>query len=397
MSIARLLVFVGVVTTVAALLHYYLWTRLVRDAGLPSPSFGVATGTLVGLGVVTALGPLISRTLPRAIALPFSWIGYVWMGVIFFLFLLLLSGDVVRLVHWALARGQEIDPARRVFLSRVLGIGATAGAVGLGATSVWSALRPVAVKHVPLRLSRFPGELDGYKIVQLTDLHVGPTLGKEWLEDVVRRTNALDPDLVAITGDLVDGSVAQLGAHVAPLRDLRARDGVFFVTGNHEYYSGVEPWLDHLRSLGIRVLRNERVPIRDEAGFDLAGVDDYGAEGLADGHGHDLPRAMQDRDRSRAVVLLAHQPKSIEQAASHDVDLVLAGHTHGGQIFPWGHAVRLQQPYVAGLFDHGATKLYVSCGTGYWGPPMRLGSPAEITLLHLTRDTRDTRGQDRGA
>ena len=382
-SIGRLVVFLAVVTSVAAFLHYYLWARLVRDAGLPSPWFGIATGVIVSLGAVTTLGPVLSRVSPRAVSLPISWIGYVWMGVVFFLFLLLLGGDVVRLVSWLVSRGQEVDPDRRVFLSRVLGIGAAAGALGLGGASLWSALTPVAVKHVPLRLSRFPSGLGAYKIVQLTDLHVGPTLGKAWLEDIVRRTNALDPDLIAITGDLVDGSVADLAAHVAPLGDLRARDGVFFVTGNHEYYSGVEAWLDHIRTLGVRVLRNERVPIRAADGFDLAGVDDYTAEGMADGHGMDIRRAMHGRDSERAVVMLAHQPKAVELASQHDVDLMLSGHTHGGQIFPWGHAVRLQQPYVAGLFDHGPTKLYVSCGTGYWGPPMRLGSPAEITLLEL--------------
>jgi predicted MPP superfamily phosphohydrolase len=189
--------------------------------------------------------------------------------------------------------------------------------------------------------------------------------------------------MVVITGDLVDGSVAELEPHVEPLKRLRAKDGVYFVTGNHEYYSGANAWIAHLESLGIRVLRNERVPIRGEHGFDLAGVDDWTAHQFGGEHGMNLEKALSGRDPDRAVVLLAHQPKAIVEAGARGVDLQLSGHTHGGQLFPFNFLVGLQQPYVAGLHDHGATKIYVSRGTGYWGPPMRVGAPAEITRIEL--------------
>jgi hypothetical protein len=196
--------------------------------------------------------------------------------------------------------------------------------------------------------------------------------------------NALTPDVVAITGDLVDGSVEALREHVAPLAKLKAAHGVFFVTGNHEYYSGVDEWLDELRRLGIRVLRNESVTLsRGAAAVELAGIDDH-ASGRFPGHGPDLRRALKDRDPRRPVVLLAHQPVAVHEAAAFDVDLQLSGHTHGGQLWPWGYLVRLQQKYLNGLYRIGNTLLYVSCGTGYWGPPMRLGAPAEITELTLT-------------
>jgi predicted MPP superfamily phosphohydrolase len=240
------------------------------------------------------------------------------------------------------------------------------------------------VKQVRVPLGKLPKELSGYTIVQLTDIHVGPTIGRAFIEQIVRTTNALQPDLVAITGDLVDGSVAALGALVEPLRELRAKDGVFFVTGNHEYYSGVDAWLAHLGTLGIRVLRNERVALRD--GLDLAGVDDTSAGGFGRGHGQDVARAMEGRDTSRALVLMAHQPKAVREASKHGVDLQLSGHTHGGQIWPWGYAVRLDQPHVAGLHDHDGTAIYVSRGTGYWGPPLRVGAPAEITRIELVHD-----------
>jgi hypothetical protein len=248
-----------------------------------------------------------------------------------------------------------------------------------------SALRRVGVVPVRVPITKLPKDLDGYTIVQISDLHVGPTIGRAFVEEVVAKANAQRPDAVVITGDLVDGSVDQLEEAIAPLADLRAKDGVFFVTGNHEYYSGVDAWLAHLRKLGVRVLRNERVALRDAAGggLDLAGVDDHSARRFGRGHGTDLERALGDRDASRAVVLLAHQPKTFLEAVAHGIDLQLSGHTHGGQIWPWGYAVKLDQPHIAGLSREGASQIYVSRGTGYWGPPMRVGAPAEVTRVEL--------------
>jgi predicted MPP superfamily phosphohydrolase len=188
--------------------------------------------------------------------------------------------------------------------------------------------------------------------------------------------------VVAITGDLVDGAVEHLREHVAPLANIKARHGVYFVTGNHEYYSGVDEWLQELGRMGIRVLHNERVSIGEgEDSFDLAGVDDHSAH--HPGHGPHVARALEGRDEKRACVLLAHQPRTVALAAEHGVGLQLSGHTHGGQIWPWSYLVYLQQPFVAGLHRHGDTQVYVSCGTGYWGPPMRLGTRSELTKIVL--------------
>jgi predicted MPP superfamily phosphohydrolase len=198
--------------------------------------------------------------------------------------------------------------------------------------------------------------------------------------------NALEPDVVAITGDLVDGSVRELAGAIAPLAGLRAKHGVFFVTGNHEYYSGATEWIAYLRTLGVRVLRNERVALEvgGATAIDVAGVDDASARRSGvPGHRMDVEGALAGRDPERVLVLLAHQPKAIVKAAAHGVDLQLSGHTHGGQIWPWGCLVKLDQPYVSGLHRHESTQVYVSAGTGYWGPPMRLMAPAEITRLEL--------------
>jgi predicted MPP superfamily phosphohydrolase len=236
---------------------------------------------------------------------------------------------------------------------------------------------------VEIDLERWPPALDGYRIAQISDIHIGPILGRAFAAELCRRVNALDPDLIAVTGDLVDGSVRRLRDEVAPLAGLEARHGVFFVTGNHDHYSGAAAWADRVRQLGIRVLRNERVAIGGELdGFDLVGVDDHRGNLGADGR-EDLPRALEGRDPGRPAVLLAHDPTTFKRASTAGIDLQLSGHTHGGQIWPFVYLVRLAVPFVAGLYSRGRSRLYVSRGTGFWGPAMRLGAPAEITELVL--------------
>lgn len=248
-------------------------------------------------------------------------------------------------------------------------------------------VRPRIV-DVAITLERLPESLAGFTIAQITDVHIGPTVGPDFVRDVVAQVNGLGADLIAITGDLVDGRAATHAATAEPLADLRARHGIFYVTGNHEYYWGVDAWLPIFRDLGLQVMRNRRVTIeRRGAAFDLAGIDDHESKRWP-GHGPDLASALDGRDPARAVVLLAHQPRQVKVAQQHRVDLQLSGHTHGGQIWPWHGAVRIQQGgLIAGLYRFGETQLYVSRGTGYWGPPVRLGAPAEITRIEL-RPTR---------
>jgi len=233
-------------------------------------------------------------------------------------------------------------------------------------------------------IPRLPAAFQGFRIVQLSDMHVGPLLRRAFVEEVVAATNALEPDLVAVTGDLVDGSVEELRDALAPMSGLRAPHGVVFSTGNHEYYMGVGPWLDHLRGLGMRVLRNERVEVsRGDAAIDVAGIDDASARRFGGGHGADLDAALRGRDPGRPVVLLAHQPKQVADARRLGVDLQLSGHTHDGQLFPFRWLVRLSFPRLAGLYRVGDSLLYVSRGTGTWGPPLRFLAPPEVTLFTL--------------
>jgi hypothetical protein len=279
------------------------------------------------------------------------------------------------------------DPERRLLIQRAFGLTALSATAVLGGVSLWNGMRPVIVRPLTVTLDRLPQSLDGLRIAQITDLHIGPMVGSEWLRQVVDKVNALKPDLIAVTGDVVDGSVEELRQHVAPLADLAAPLGVYFITGNHEYYSGVDAWCAHIATLGLRVLRNERVSITAGAqqdSFDLAGVDDWASHAFP-GEGPNLPKALAGRNPDKPLVLLAHQPAAIHEAAAHGVDLQLSGHTHGGQIWPFTYLVYLQQPYVEGLHRHRdtATQIYVSAGTGFWGPPMRLGTKAEITHITL--------------
>ncbi len=243
------------------------------------------------------------------------------------------------------------------------------------------------MRHVDVPIERLPVGLQGFTIAQISDIHVGPTIKRPYLQAIVDAVNRLGADMVAVTGDLVDGSVAELATHVAPLAKLLSRHGSFFVTGNHEYYSGADAWVRELRRLGLTVLMNEHVVLRQEGQLlVLGGVTDYSGAHFGPSHESDAAAAIANAPPAAALrVLLAHQPRSAPAAEAAGFDLQLSGHTHGGQMLPWNFFVKLQQPFVSGLHRLGRLQIYTSRGTGYWGPPIRFGAPSEITLLRLVR------------
>jgi predicted MPP superfamily phosphohydrolase len=385
----QLVIFISVVIVVLGGAHLYLWLRLVRDPGLAAPWQAVATWSLVGLALLLPATFLFSRVLSPGVSRFLLFAPYVWMGMTVFLVGFFAFGDLVRLGIQAVAKlGGWANPlagaARELQVARIGALGVLGVSVLLTGIAIWGALRAPVVQRIRIELPRLPAALDGTTIAQISDLHLGPTLQREWFAGVVRSVNELHPDLIVITGDLVDGSVAQLREVVVPLADLRAPLGVYFITGNHEYYSGVEEWMAEVARLGIRVLHNERVSVGTaEASFDLAGIDDWSGGGLAPGHGPDLRQALAGRDPSRALVLLAHQPRGLDEAAAAGVGLQLSGHTHGGQFWPWMHLVQLVFPHASGTARHGAMWIHVNEGTGFWGPPLRLGTTPEITLITL--------------
>ncbi|MFG2330408.1 metallophosphoesterase [Streptomyces sp. NPDC048604] len=433
-----LLVLLVMIVVVALLVgvHWYVWRRLVRDVTAPGSRMR-RVGTAAA--VVLPLGSVAAMVSGRADA-PFwfqqtvAWPGFLWLAVLLYVTLALLAGELVRpLLLRALAkRAAEVpapapvpeavpvtvpetrteeartaadaearaeggaagdgesgapvssgaratgDFSRRLFVSRVVGGAAAAAAVGTVGYGTYGVLRGPRVKRVTVPLAKLPRAVHGYRIAVVSDIHLGPTLGRAHAQRIVDTINSTQPDLIAVVGDLVDGSVANLGPAAEPLAQLRARHGSFFVTGNHEYFSGADAWVDHVRELGLQPLRNARVEI---PGFDLAGVDDVAGEN--EGQGPDFVRALGDRDRSRAAVLLAHQPVVIHDAVKHGVDLQLSGHTHGGQLWPGNLLADLANPTLAGLEQYGDTQLYVSRGAGAWGPPVRVGAPSDITVVQL--------------
>ncbi|KUN84724.1 metallophosphoesterase [Streptomyces griseoruber] len=268
--------------------------------------------------------------------------------------------------------------SRRLFVSRAVGGAAAAVAVGTVGAGTYGVLRGPKVKRVTVPLAKLARTAHGYRIAVVSDIHLGPVLGRGFAQKVVDTINGTQPDLIAVVGDLVDGSVKDLGPAAAPLAQLKARHGSFFVTGNHEYFSGAAQWVEEVRRLGIDPLENERTEL---PWFDLAGVNDIAGE--SEGRGPDFGKALGDRDTTRACVLLAHQPVQIHDAVRHGVDLQLSGHTHGGQLFPGNLIAEAANPTLAGLDRYGDTQLYVSRGAGAWGPPTRVGAPSDITVIEL--------------
>lgn len=380
----------ALVASILIALHYYFWARLVRDTQLTGFLRHLGTDLAIALPLLIVVTIAAHHRWP-AVGRILAWPGFLWMGAMFILFVILLGIDAIRLLsmlgHRWLGTDDLFDSSRRLLTARILAGAALASVGGITAAAVRATQGQIAIKRIEIVLDRLPASLDGKRIVQLCDMHVGGILGRSFVERVVRTANGLDADVIAIVGDVVDGTIAELRPALASLATLRSRHGTFFVTGNHEYYSRsrARAWMDEFSRMGMRVLTNERVTITEgEHAFDIAGVTDHGAgRFIEDGPGEDVEAAMAGRDPSHAVVLLAHQPIAIHEAARLDVDLQLSGHTHGGQIWPWGALVRLQQPFIRGHHRVGNCQLYISCGTGFWGPPMRLGAPAEITEITL--------------
>ena len=366
------------------LLHAYIGWRL-----LPDMPFGVVGAVLTSLWLVasTVLIPLALRSRRREqqpLSEWLAWLGLLSIGSFSSLLVLTFLREVGLL--FALAASPSLLEASWLPKIRVYSAAAVPLLAALLTTvGLINARRRAKVRSVDVPIVDLPASLHGFTIAQISDIHVGPTIRRDYVDAIVDAVNDLEADMIAVTGDLVDGSVAQLSHHTEPMSRLSARHGAYFVTGNHEYYSGVHGWLTELRRLGLRVLMNEHVVLQhDGAEVVVAGVTDYGAHHFDASHRSDPAAALARAPSDAAVkLLLAHQPRSAFQAAPAGFHLQLSGHTHGGQFWPWNFFVRLQQPFTAGLHRLDSLWVYTSRGTGYWGPPKRLGAPSEITHLRL--------------
>jgi predicted MPP superfamily phosphohydrolase len=375
-------------TLISILFHGLIAWRLLPNlpdtAALFFGSFLLVSAVLVPRGL---MGRGAKRGLWRNATV---WAGLLCMGLFSSLLVLTLLRDALLLVAWAaLASGltMNLDSLRHSTAEAVPLLALLMSIVGF-----WNARRTATVVRVDVPIVNLPTPLHGFTMAQISDIHVGPTIKTHYLGRIVARVNSLDAHLVAITGDLVDGSVKELGRHIAPLAELKSTHGTYFVTGNHEYYSGAHGWIEALRALGVQVLMNEHVLIHhgdntlnsERAMVVVAGVTDYGAHHFDETHRSNPQKALHEApEQALFKLLLAHQPRSAVAAEQAGFDLQLSGHTHGGQFWPWGYFVRFQQPFTAGLKKMGALWVYTSRGTGYWGPPKRFGAPSEITLLRL--------------
>jgi predicted MPP superfamily phosphohydrolase len=462
--------FIALILVLLGLVHLYLWKRLVRDPLRPG------WPRRAGSAVVALLAVLVPATLIGVRSGHLEWLawpGYVWIGLMFYLLVVLVPLEVVRLairLYWrgkpasasegsagasaasrsgrtspspaedatvragerpagssaapaeigtvrgaaaadrhAAARdagrgpgehppaageeaeafaaaahapaGGAAEPAaidRRLLLARGAAIFAGLTAAGITGYGMKTALGPPQLDRVQIPLAKLPRSLDGTRLAVVSDIHLGPLKGTHHAGRIVDMINSVDADLVCIVGDLVDGSVAELGRYVAPLANIRSRQGAYFVTGNHEYYSGFQQWVDEVARLGVRPLRNERIEI---GGLDLAGVNDL--NGTQFGDAPDFGKTLGDRDPARPVILMAHQPAAAHQAARYGVDLQVSGHTHGGQMVPFNLVVRMEQPIVSGFGRVDGVPVYVTNGAGFWGPPLRVGAPPQVTVIDL--------------
>jgi uncharacterized protein len=362
------------------LLPAYIGWRLL--AALSIGPIGVWAGIAL-LIVCCALIPLGVRN--RSISNPrladfLAWVGVLSMGVFSTLLVLTLLREFILLAAGVFLPGAQAASWAAPTARWTLALTGFATLTGLGL-----ALRRPRVVHVDIPVADLPKALHGFSIAQISDVHVGPTIKRGFVEKIVAVVNGLKADLIAVTGDLVDGSVQQLSVHTAPLAGLTARHGAYFVTGNHEYYSGERAWTAEIRRLGLRVLKNEHVVLKhDGASLVLAGVTDLSAHHFDAAEHSDPVAALRGAPADAgAKVLLAHQPNSAAAAAGAGFDVQISGHTHGGQFWPWNLFVGLFQPFSAGLYRLKNLWIYVNRGTGYWGPPNRFGVPSEITRIRL--------------
>jgi predicted MPP superfamily phosphohydrolase len=373
----RGLAFVIVMLGLVLALHYYLGVRLIRGAQMPEPFAAFAWVALWGAFASIPLGFILGRTLPRAISVKVQWLGFIWMGAFGVLLAATAFSDIVL---WGAAHAAT-RTEQWSHLQALVVAGITVPALVFGFLVARG--KPKIVK-ITVPVKGLGKGLDGFKIVQITDIHIGETLGRDFAELVVEQVNALKPDMVAITGDAIDGSVKALRTEVEPFSKLAGKHGNFYVTGNHEYYHGGSSWEAEATRLGLTVLHNEhRVVEQDGAQLVVAGVTDLEGARFSEHHRPNPDAAFANAPVGAPRVLLAHQPRFARHVTGHNIALQLSGHTHGGQIFPFMIFVRLQQPVIAGFKMLWGVPVYTSRGTGYWGPPFRIGPSSEITEITL--------------
>ncbi|MCI5073337.1 metallophosphoesterase [bacterium] len=381
----RLPAIVWVFISVLLAIHAYLAWKIIF-----APKLGTVWQWTLSLALLFLFLTMLSRLslyrrIPKSLHRIHAYLAYCWMGLMFFLLVGFILCDLVFILPVWAAEGVFLTGSDQAYFKMMIVV-SLASVISLYAYG--QAKRGPKVKQQNIILSKLPKALCGFKVVQISDLHIGDIIQEAYIKQTVSLCNAQKPDLIVITGDLVDAPVEQLAPLAQELKHLSAKHGVYFVTGNHEYYAGAQAWIDYLKTLNIHTLRNTAVEIADgKHSFNLVGIDDVSGGKFIPGHGPQLAKAVEHCQKDKVSILLAHQPKSIVDAEKHGIDLQLSGHTHNGQIWPFQMLVALDQPYLKGLYQHGNMQIYVNPGTGFWGPPMRFYGRSEITSIELLNKT----------
>ena len=381
--------------TVLGLMHGYVGWRIFKGLDIKA-NYKILAIALVVIFTLLPVLPIAFRYIGYESSLldVLSLIGYTGLGFFFLTFLLFITKDIAT-KSWSIISSffpsnikqqKTIDLEKRQFLQKSLSVGILTLVGPTTAYGYYSARKGPSVINQTIFLNDLPDEFENFTIAQISDLHVGPTIKKPYVEKVLNQISIINPDLIAITGDLIDGSIDYLKKDLEPLSEMIANYGTYFVTGNHEYYSGAEKWLDETDRMGFTNLVNEHdlISINNET-ITLAGVTDFRAHQIIPSHKSNPKNALRGSTDQKVKILLAHQPSSIFKANEAGYDFQISGHTHGGQFWPFTYPTKKANPYLSGLHNHNGTQIYVNSGTGYWGPPLRLGVPSEITLFKLKK------------
>jgi len=360
-----------IATLFFAMVHYLTYTRVVSHLHIKPQTHTLLKYFLI-LNMIGIIGYLSSRYLLS----PPKYLYFLLSLTIGIGFVLFISTIVYELLHLT-QRVIPFSPQKRAFFKRTTDLGfLSLGSAYLGAAVLEGSKEPI-VQFIDVNQNRFNGK--SYRIVQISDMHIGGLIDKEFVAKSVKTINTLNPDLIAITGDLSDAHISMIKDSIDELRHLKSRFGTFYVIGNHEYFHSVEETIEHIKTLGIHVLENSSLSVNND--FYIAGV--YDLFGFRSNiYIPDITQAMRNIPPHMPTLLLAHQPKFVEYLEGFTPSLILSGHTHGGQIWPFHYLVSMAQPYLKGLYPlENNRHIYVNSGIGFWGPPMRLGAQAEITCI----------------
>lgn len=377
------MIFIIIFSLVLSILYFYVGWKFIFKSNISRFSKNILSIILLLFYLFPIFGFLLHfLKIENSFSILFLWLGYIGLGIVSLLFFSYLIIDIFSIISHLLLKENKFDPNRRIFLGfTIRGLAATISGIG-SAWGIYSALKTPVIKTVKIPIINLSNNLNNFKIAHITDTHIGSMIGKQFVQEIVRKISDMKPDILVFTGDAADGSVESYGNSFSPFEDLNVPYGKYFVTGNHEYYSDLNGWLRLIEKVGFKILINESQILNiNGSEIMITGIPDKTGKYFSSFHKVDMQKAIGGMRKCDLKILLAHRPKDVEYAISNNFHLQLSGHTHGGQYFPFSLLVQLAHPFLKGLHKKENTWVYINQGTGYWGPPMRIGTEPEITEI----------------